>query len=125
MMRERRLTAFYIDALLSGLFVNLLILALGDDIGWYIGVPLNVLYMLFRDALPNGQSIGKKILKLQVVDFQGKNISGQMGKAFLRSLPLIPPIWLIEAIRLIVGSNRYGDIWAETKIIRIETQHKA
>lgn len=124
MMRERRLTAFYIDALLSGLFVNLLILALGDDIGWYIGVPLNVLYMLFRDALPKGQSIGKKILKLQVIDNQGKNIAGQMSKAFLRSLPLIPPMWLIEAIRLVLGRNRYGDIWAETKVIRVETQHK-
>ncbi len=117
-MRERRLTAFYIDALLSGLFVNLLILALGDDIGWYIGVPLNVLYMLLRDALPRGQSIGKRLLKLQVVDFQGKNIAGQIGKAFLRNLPLIPPMWLIEALRLVFGSNRYGDIWAETKVIK-------
>lgn len=118
-MRERRLAAFYIDALLSGLFVNILILLLGDDIGWYIGVPIWAVYMLFRDAFPNGQSIGKKIMKLQVVDNEGNNIAGQISKAAIRSLTLIPPIGLIEAIRLVLGKNRYGDIWAGTTVKKV------
>ncbi len=117
-MRERRLTAFYIDALASGLLVNILILLLGE-IGWYIGVPLNIAYMLLRDALPNGQSLGKKIVKLQVIDNQGQSLSGQMGKACLRSFPLIPPMWLIEAIRLVLNKKRYGDMWAETSVRKV------
>lgn len=117
-MRERRLAAFYVDALLSGLFVNILILILGD-IGWYIGVPINIFYMLFRDALPKGQSIGKRLLKLQVVDSQGYHLGGQLGKACIRSLMLIPPIWFVEAVRLVRGKIRYGDVLAGTSVRKI------
>lgn len=47
-----------------------------------------LLYFLFSDSLPNGQSIGKKICKIAVVNYKTRMPSG-MFESFVRNLVLL------------------------------------
>ena len=76
------------------------------------------LYYLLSDGLPNGQSLGKKLCQIQVIDEK----TGQpcrIGKSFLRNLPMVIPvvnlidIWLIFFER----RKRLGDHLAGTIVV--------
>ncbi len=92
-----------------------------------LGLPLlNIIlpigYLLLRDALPflKGQSLGKKLLKLRVLDeASGQPITGKYDKAVLRSLPHLIPLFNILDVALLFSSEskRYGDKWANTTIV--------
>lgn len=76
------------------------------------------LYYLLNDGLPNGQSLGKKLFRIQVIDEK----TGQpcrIGKSFLRNLPMLIPlinlidIWFIFFER----RKRLGDHLAGTVVV--------
>jgi uncharacterized RDD family membrane protein YckC len=79
--------------------------------------------MLTRDALPflDGQSIGKKAMKLRAVSFEtGKPLTSNWGPSVIRNIVLYIPFFAL--VELIVLSNnkdgqRFGDQWAKTKVI--------
>lgn len=81
----------------------------------FIGAPL---YYLLNDGLPNGQSLGKKLFRIQVVDEK----TGQpcrVGKSFLRNLPMVIPLVNIFDVMCIFGEKRQrlGDNWAGTIVV--------
>jgi uncharacterized RDD family membrane protein YckC len=106
-----------------------------------IGGLIAALYILFRDALLNGQSVGKKILTLRVVKVNGNN-PATLRESALRNFPLalnfffpiIPVvghilggvtaiiIFTIEAISIATDKDgrRLGDKMAGTIVIREE-----
>ena len=90
--RKRRFFAFLIDALIIGVFGNMIgwsfedaLLQLGSY-GKAIGVATILLYFgICNSKLMNGQTLGKMLLNIRVVDKNSNYIS--VAKAILRALP--------------------------------------
>lgn len=87
------------------------------DTAGYIGIAIGVAYFLLSDSLPNGQSIGKKLLKMRVVN-------GKTGEAcsvvqsFLRNITF--PLGIFDWVFIFFGSHRrLGDFLASTIVIKI------
>jgi uncharacterized RDD family membrane protein YckC len=77
-----------------------------------------ILYFLFSDGLPNGQSLGKKILGIAVISTtSGKYCS--FTQSFFRNL-LTPVLGMIDAV-FILGKKRQrlGDKLAKTIVVEI------
>jgi uncharacterized RDD family membrane protein YckC len=83
-----------------------------------IVVLINLLYFLIKDSLPNGQSFGKKSMKLKVVSVKnGKNCT--LLQSIIRNIiNFIPFVNIADA--LFAGRykrQRIGDILARTIVI--------
>ena len=126
-----RLGANIIDSLVmwaiwgvAGIFIG----AIGGIFGYILGFLImiaGVIYAATKDALPflDGQSIGKKVLKIRVVDEDTQeHITGKFGKSFIRILSLgIPIVQLIDIIFIFNEDKRHqrmGDQWAKTIVVR-------
>lgn len=117
----QRVIAYLVDAVV--IFAIYLIL------GRVSGLVANVAaigYILTRDSLPflDGQSIGKKLMKLRAVSEDGKSLSGDWNKGILRNVLLVIPVMpLVELIVLLVNNGkpnagrRLGDQIAKTKVV--------
>ncbi len=90
-----------------------------------LGHFLAMIYIIFRDGLFGGQSIGKKIMGLKVVHADGRKISF-VDSSFRNILfifyVLIPFTIIIEGIYLIRHPNkmRIGDKLAKTIVVKKE-----
>ena len=89
----------------------------------FIGAIVGLVYLLIMDALPflNGQSLGKRLMKIRVVDAESeKPITEDYSKAALRSIPFIIPIFFIVDGLMVLSDDRkrFGDKWAKTKVIK-------
>jgi uncharacterized RDD family membrane protein YckC len=82
---------------------------------------LDTLYMLMRDGLFDGRSVGKKVMNLQVLN--RKNQPCGIGRSFLRNLPfLISILTFVELILIFVKpGRRLGDRMAKTRVISKRT----
>jgi len=85
-------------------------------------------YRFTKDARPNGQSIGKKMCNLMVIDVEtGEPCSlGQsIGRAFILTLFNVVPIlgWLVEPLAVLVSDDgrRLGDRAAGTQVVELST----
>lgn len=96
-----------------------------SDLGYLVIIAL----WLTRDALPflDGQSIGKKLFKIQAVDEAGKPLTGRWKESALRNILLII-LGLGHLVELIVlftrqgkpeAGRRLGDDIAKTKVIHV------
>lgn len=83
-------------------------------------------YWLARDALPflDGQSVGKKLMKLRAVTMDGKKLTGDWQASIMRNLSLaIPFFGLVEAYILYSRQGRggalqrLGDEWGKTRVV--------
>ena len=98
-------------------------------IAWAVGTlfePLGGLtalaYLLTRDALPflEGQSVGKKLMKLRAASLEGKPLTGNWQASIVRNIPLL---LLIDVVVLYLRKDRdeplrrLGDEWAKTRVI--------
>lgn len=111
----KRFAAIFIDGLIA--YIPLILLG---GIGLYklmsIGYLAALAYYLLRDALLDGRSLGKKVLKLKVVKTaDGGSIAGDFGKSAVRNVSLFIP--LIDAIFVLTDKDRLGDGWAGTMVV--------
>lgn len=108
-----RVLAVLIDALIAG----------ACSIIPVIGMLVGMAYIITRDALPflEGQSIGKKAMKLRAVSAEtGKPLTNDWGPCVIRNIVLYIPFFsLVELIVLMNNKDgqRLGDQWAKTKVI--------
>lgn len=109
-----RIIAYVIDALVTGA------LSMVPLVGWMAGIA----YFITRDSLPflDGQSIGKKLLKLRAVTDNGEPLTNNWNQGILRNVVFLIPFFPI--VELIVWLNnaerkRLGDQWAKTKVIAV------
>jgi uncharacterized RDD family membrane protein YckC len=110
-----RIVAYLIDVLVAGAasFIP------------YIGWVLSIGYWLTRDALPflDGQSIGKKAMKIRAVTENGVALTNNWNASVIRNIALIIPIFpLIELIVMLTNprKQRLGDQWAKTLVVAEE-----
>ncbi|SHG66601.1 Uncharacterized membrane protein YckC, RDD family [Chryseobacterium oranimense] len=94
-----RVWALLIDSLILGIFGYILgsvfenfLISLREEaklIGWFISLAY---FSILNSKLNNGQTIGKKIMKIQVTDIEGRTVS--LKTSFIRSLILTAPFFL-------------------------------
>ena len=107
-----RVVAYLIDGIIGSIFYYIP----------YIGIGVAIVYFLTRDGLPflQGQSIGKKVMKIRAVTADGADLTNNWGANIIRNVVLFIP--LFPLIELIVVMNnpdklRLGDQWAKTKVV--------
>jgi uncharacterized RDD family membrane protein YckC len=82
----------------------------------YFSLIAYILYFLFKDALFNGQSIGKKMLGINVVNKTDETYC-DLKSSFLRNITLL--LTIIDAIFILgVGKQRLGDRLANTIVVK-------
>ncbi len=125
MIFRLRILAFLIDYIV---FVVLFVfINIGFMLEQYIGTiimtkPLIVIYLItlsivllglvLKDIF-GGRSIGKRIMKIKVVRKSGEKAS--FLRLILRNISIV--IWPIEALLLLIGRGKIGDIIANTKVV--------
>ncbi len=86
-------------------------------------------YILTRDSLPflQGQSVGKRAMKIQAVTLDGVSLVGNWQPGMLRNGVLLIPLFpVVEFIVLLTREDtpkpilRLGDEWAKTKVVQAE-----
>jgi uncharacterized RDD family membrane protein YckC len=91
--------------------------AVSNEIRDLIVIVIPSLYFLLSDGLPQGQSLGKKILKISVVN-KSTGESCSVLKSFIRNV-LTPFIGFIDAIFILTKKKRrLGDYMANTIVIK-------
>ncbi|WP_367374519.1 RDD family protein [Pseudomonas lini] len=74
-------------------------------------------YYLFSDAMPNGQSLGKKLLGMSVID-ERSHLNCSLYQSFMRNITT-PFLNILDWIFIFFGSRkRLGDMLASTIVIR-------
>lgn len=129
---RKRLLAFFIDyfilcilfAINGGMLLCVDTGLIPQDFTKYVlfcgGIILLLIILLFiaKDAI-NGQSIGKKLMKIKVVDAHGK--TPNIFKLIIRNITIY--IWPIEAILVLLNKKKLGDRLAGTNIVELTTTH--
>lgn len=129
----QRFVALFIDALIA---MPLAIMAVIPFLG-IIGAPLFCLYLISRDALLGGQSVGKRVMGLKVVKSNGQPFtwgdSVQRNIIYFAALALIIPwagiilhkliafpLGIVELILILSNGQRMGDRMANTYVVRAD-----
>ncbi|MGH1449064.1 MAG: RDD family protein [Pseudomonadaceae bacterium] len=118
---KKRFSAYLIDVLICWVLVSLLPKVIGLAIESQMMMPSSVpvglalAYCLFKDSLPNGQSIGKRLLGLAVIDAVTYQ-DCRMWQSVLRNLVLMVLLPL-EIIFALFCRRRLGDALASTMVI--------
>lgn len=113
-----RLIAFIIDLLIISMLISLLLFATQTVNSQFLTQFLSALMLtllLCKDCI-NGQSVGKRIMKIQVVDeTTNKNIS--VVGCIVRNFFVF--FWIVEFFVLLISKNkRIGDYVTKTKIVK-------
>ena len=124
-----RMVAFLIDTFIVICYIILsIVLLLSLDVemndAWAIYMVLNLpalLYYLLFETLMNGQSIGKKLMKIRVVKLDGSKptFSSYMIRWVLRILDVTLSSGGVAVLTILIRGNgqRVGDIAAGTTVI--------
>jgi uncharacterized RDD family membrane protein YckC len=110
-----RIVAYLIDMII------IIFLAFIPILGWIAGLA----YAVTRDGLPflDGQSVGKKVMKIRAVTQDGQPLTNNWGPAIVRNIVLFIPFFpIVELVVMLTNPNklRLGDQWAKTKVISVE-----
>lgn len=116
----KRILAFIIDhVIICFLFILLAMIEMfvktDLDLFWkiyYIFLFVFMLIYFFKDVI-NGQSIGKRIVKIKVVDTAGNK--PKLFNLIVRNITIL--IWPIEALLILLEKKRLGDRLAKTEVV--------
>ena len=122
----KRFLGAFIDVIVAGVLASIVGQIFGESFLSYL---VWGLVMLTKDSLPflEGQSIGKKVMKMKAVKEDGSSLSADWVSGATRNILLaIPVAGVIECFILLTRSGnpgdglRLGDDWAKTKVISAE-----
>ncbi len=101
-----RLLAYLIDAVIV-------------TIGLILCLLPGIAYVLMRDALYDGRSIGKKVMGLQVVNSQTLTPCKTMESVIRNASLAIPIFGIVDGLMVFIDEQnlRFGDKWANTMVI--------
>ena len=97
----QRLGAYLIDVILIAIAVGILTAVLKTT-GYFVGIAIGLAYFVYFEGSPSGQTIGKRVLDIRVIDYATGGSLGY-GKAFLRwigrivsgAICLLGYLWMI------------------------------
>jgi uncharacterized RDD family membrane protein YckC len=117
----KRFQGQFIDGLIAYILgiiaFYLLHTIIGKDASFLVAVIIALAYFLFSDALPNGQSIGKKLLKIKVVNKETMQPCS-LVQSLLRNITF--PLGIFDWVFIFFGSHRrLGDFMASTIVVKI------
>jgi uncharacterized RDD family membrane protein YckC len=119
--KGKRFGAYFIDTIVSITLGYLIgVFVLGMDF-MTAGIKLSLVFyvfMLLRDLVFNGQSLGKKLLGYKVTDLEG-NPANTVG-LILRNVSLFSFLALVDCILVILDKPRLGDMIAKTKVVNVK-----
>ena len=88
------------------------------DFAVFAGFAIGIIWFLLSDALPNGQSIGKRLLNMQVIH-KGSMSPCSILQSFLRNITF--PLGAFDWVFIFFGSHRrLGDLIASTIVIKTD-----
>ena len=126
-MESKRIGAFLIDFIITAMIMNIpfWILVMYPTIKGQqpsdvilrtlISTLIAFLYLILRD-LPSKGSIGKRILKLKIINSETKELATSKQR-FLRNITLL--LNWIEIIAYIITKKRIGDRIAKTEVVEL------
>lgn len=120
----RRLGGQWIDSLIT-FFVLFAVgrtaefVGVSPDAVGILAVGSAAAYYLFSDAMPNGQSVGKKLLGMSVID-ERSHLNCNLYQSFMRNITT-PILSIFDWIFIFFGSRkRLGDMLASTVVVRFK-----
>ncbi len=117
----KRFQGQFIDGLIAYILgilaFYLLHTIIGKDASFLVALIIALAYFLFSDALPNGQSIAKKLLKIKVVNKETMRPCSWV-ESLLRNVTF--PFGIFDWVFIFFGSHhRLGDFMASTIVIKV------
>jgi len=117
----KRFQGQFIDGLIAYILgviaFYLLHTIIGKEASFLVAVIIALIYFLFSDALPNGQSIGKKLLKIKVVNKETMQPCS-LVQSLLRNITF--PLGIFDWVFIFFGSHRrLGDFMASTIVVKM------
>ena len=119
----QRLVAQIVDQFIAAflaIVISLIFSTLGfKTLSIIVTIVIYIAYVTLNDALPNGQSYGKHLMKIKVID-RTSGTDCNLGQAFTRNITTaIPLISLIDGLMIFSRKRqRMGDRLANTIVIR-------
>lgn len=120
----------FLGALIDGVVAGIIAFIVGAITGSiFLQYLVWGLVILVKDSLPvlEGQSIGKKVMKIKAVKEDGSSLSGDWITGATRNILLaIPVVGIVECFIILTRSGnpgaglRLGDDWAKTKVISVD-----
>lgn len=119
--KGKRFAAGLIDLvvipIVLGVVIGLLLLAAPDTVRSIVLVVVNILWLVFRDAV---FSPGRAMIKTRLVSLTGEKAT--IGQAVIRNILLIIPFvlvigYILEIIMVITKGKRLEDGWAKTQVV--------
>lgn len=113
----------YLSSLLLYLFLNSFIHDSSGKIYMYIVVPFSFLYHLLMEYYNNGQTLGKKILKIRVVKINGER-PGIFDFIMRTTFRIVDISSTLGTLALFMASStqkgqRLGDYFADTTVVKM------
>ena len=78
----QRLVAYIVDGILLGI-VYVIFLLISRPLGYAVGTLGSLAYFTYFEGSPSGQTVGKKLMSIRVIDFSTGGAIGY-GRAFVR-----------------------------------------
>lgn len=116
----KRFQGQFIDGLVSYLLGIMAFyfsdLMMNREYSVYFAYAVGLVYFLFSDALPNGQSVGKKLLNIRVINKETMR-SCSILESLLRNITF--PLGIVDWAFIFFGSHRrLGDFIASTIVVK-------
>ncbi len=100
----------YLSFYVSNAFISI-------ELSGYFGVAVAIGYLLLADSLPNGQSIGKKLLGIRVLSKETMRPCSML-QSFFRNATL--PLGIFDWAPIFFGEHRrLGDFIASTIVVKL------
>lgn len=117
---SKRYIAQGIDQIFGvSIWISIQLLLGNSNTSGVLGLLTYVAYIALNDAMPNGQSIGKKLFKIKVVSAEtGKSCN--IKESLKRNVTTcIPVVCLIDGLMIFDSRRqRLGDKWAKTLVVK-------
>ena len=121
--KGKRFAAGLIDLvvipIVLGIVIGLVLLAAPDMVRSVVLVLVNILWLVFRDAV---YSPGRAMIKTKLVSLTGAKVTWL--QALIRNILLIVPFvlvvgYIVEVVMLIAKGHRLADNWAKTQVVEV------
>ena len=121
--KGKRFAAGLIDLvvipIVLGVVIGLVLLAAPDMVRSIVLVLVNIIWLVFRDAV---YSPGRAMVKIKIVSLTGEKVT--ILQALIRNILLIIPFvlvvgYIIEIVMLVVKGHRLADNWAKTQVVEV------